>query len=368
MARILVLGVKVPFSHGGQDVLVATLVKELERRGHEADVIALPYNPLPKQNLVTQAAMWRALDLENFCGKAIDLVIATKFPSYYARHPRKSVWLVHQQRSIYELYGTQYSDIGDDPRDEALRKVLTDGDTKVLGECSYRSSISKNVADRLQAFNGLDSEVLYPPLPLGNAYRSEKSEPYILSVGRICRIKRLDMMINALAQTPGLTLKVIGVPDEPDALEFFSNEVRKHGLGARVEFLGRVANDELLNLYARALAVFYAPYNEDYGYVTLEAMASGKPLITACDSGGTLEFVKDGENGFIVQPNPEAVAQVCNRLRSEAGLAAAIGARARSFIEQAGITESGWDRVIEQLLSPLEGQQKCSSIGGSVNV
>jgi glycosyltransferase involved in cell wall biosynthesis len=363
MARILVLGVKVPFSHGGQDVLVATLVKELERRGHEADVIALPYNPLPKQNLVTQAAMWRALDLENFCGKEIDLVIATKFPSYYARHPRKSVWLVHQQRSIYELYGTQYSDIGDDPRDEALRKMLTDGDTKVLGECAYRSSISKNVADRLEAFNGLNSEVLYPPLPLGNAYRSEKSEPYILSVGRICRIKRLDMMINALAQTPGLHLKVVGVPDEPDAMEFFSNEIRKHDLNSRVEFLGRVANEELLKLYARALAVFYAPFNEDYGYVTLEAMASGKPLITACDSGGTLEFVQDGYNGFVVQPTPEAVAHVCNRLRSDARLVATVGTQARAFIDQAGIMESGWDRVIERLLSPLEGHKKRVSVG-----
>lgn len=364
MARILVLGVKVPFSHGGQDVLVATLVKELERRGHEADVIALPYNPLPKQNLVNQAAMWRALDLENFCGKAIDLVIATKFPSYYARHPRKSVWLVHQQRSIYELYGTQYSDIGDDPRDEALRRMLTDGDTKVLGECAFRSSISKNVADRLQAFNGLSSEVLYPPLPLGNAYRSEKSEPYILSVGRICRIKRLDLMINALAHTPGLRLKVVGVSDEPDAMQFFANEVRKHDLGSRVEFLGRVSNDDLLNLYARALAVFYAPFNEDYGYVTLEAMASGKPLITACDSGGTLEFVQDGHNGFVIQPTPEAVAEVCNRLQSSPELADRIGRQARNFIEQAGIMESGWDRVIERLLSPLVEQRPEVAVGG----
>jgi glycosyltransferase involved in cell wall biosynthesis len=366
MARILVLGVKVPFSHGRQDVLVATLVKELIRRGHEADVIALPYNPLPKQNLITQAAMWRALDLENFCGKEIDLVIATKFPSYYARHPRKSVWLVHQQRSIYELYGTQYSDIGDDPRDEAMRRMLTDGDLKVLGECVYRSSISKNVADRLEMFNGLSSEVLYPPLPLGNSYRCDKSEPYILSVGRICRIKRLDMMINALAQCPGLRLKVVGVADEPDAMEFFANEVRKHDLGARVEFLGRVDDQELLNLYARSLAVFYAPFNEDYGYVTLEAMASGKPLITAVDSGGTLEFVQDGYNGFVVQPNPEAVAQVCNRLCADVRFAESIGSQGRKFIEQAGIMESGWDRVIERLLSPLGPDATCVAQGAAV--
>ena len=365
MARVLVLNVKVPFSHGGQDVLVATLAKELQKRGHESDVIALPYNPLPKQNLITQAAMWRALDLENVCGKEIDLVIATKFPSYYARHPRKSVWLVHQQRSIYELYGSQYSDIGDDPRDEAMRRMLTDGDLKVLGECAYRSSISRNVADRLSAFNGLSSEVLYPPLPLGNSYRCEKSEPYILSVGRICRIKRLDIMINALALTPGLRLKIVGVPDEPDALVFFKNEIKKHDLDSRVDFLGRVSDSELIELYARSMAVFYAPYNEDYGYVTLEAMASGKPVITAVDSGGTLEFVKDGYNGFITQPTPEAVAAAFNAMRQDRALAERIGSQGRDFIEKAGIAESGWDRVIERLLSPLAATSKCGvAVGG----
>jgi glycosyltransferase involved in cell wall biosynthesis len=363
MARILVLSVKVPFSHGGQDVLVATLAKELQKRGHEADVIALPYNPLPKQNLITQAAMWRALDLENVCGKEIDLVIATKFPSYYARHPRKSVWLVHQQRSIYELYGSQYSDIGDDPRDEAMRRMLTDGDLKVLGESAYLSSISKNVADRLSAFNGLSSEVLYPPLPLGSLYRCERPEPYILSVGRICRIKRLDMMINALALTRGLKLKIVGVPDEPDALEFFKNEIKKHGMESRVEFLGRVGDSELIDLYARAMAVFYAPFNEDYGYVTLEAMASGKPVITAVDSGGTLEFVQDGYNGFVTQPKPDSVASVCNAMLSDPQLVERIGANGRAFIDQAGIADTGWDRVIERLLSPLSAHGKNVAIG-----
>lgn len=361
MARILVLGVKVPFSHGGQDVLVATLIKELVKRGHEADRIEVPYNPLPKQNLITQAALWRALDLRNMCGKEIDLVIATKFPSYYARHPRKSLWLVHQQRSIYELYGGQYSDIGDDPRDEALRRLLSDGDAKVLGECAYRSSISKNVADRLAVFNGLNSEVLYPPLPLGAAYSCERAERYILSVGRICRIKRLDLMINALALTPGLRLKVVGVPDEPDALTFFKNEVRKHDLDSRVEFLGRVGDEELLKLYARALGVFYAPYNEDYGYVTLEAMASGKPVITAHDSGGTLEFVKDRENGFIVEPTPQGVAEVCNLLLQDEALGEQLGRGGRELVKGAGILEAGWDRVIERLLSPLNNRDESSS-------
>jgi len=364
MARILVLGVKVPFSYGGQDVLVATLVKQLQARGHQADTVSLPYNPLPKQHLITQAAMWRSLDLENVCGQPIDLVIATKFPSYYARHPRKSLWLVHQQRSIYELYGGQYSDIGDDPRDEAMRRMLTDGDTKVLGECVYRASISRNVADRLQAFNSLSSEVLYPPLPFGDRYRSESSEPYILSVGRICRIKRLDLMINALAQVQGLTLKIVGGADEPEALEFFTNEIRKHSLESRVQFLGRVSDDELISLYARAFAVFYAPFNEDYGYVTLEAMASGKPVITAHDSGGTLEFVSHNSNGLVVEPTPEGVAQACRQLLADPDYTRNLGIAGRRYIESSGITESGWDRVIAGLLSPLGvGQEGCAAGG-----
>jgi len=360
MARILVLGCKVPFTHGGQEVLVSTLVRQLRDRGYEADTIELPFNPLPKHNLVAQAAMWRSLDLENFCGQKIDLVIATKFPSYYARHPRKSVWLVHQLRSIYDLYGGQFSDIGDDPRDEAMRRILSDGDTRVLSECCYRSAISRNVADRLRAFNGLSADVIYPPLPLGDRYRNAPTEPYILSVGRICRIKRLDLMINALALTPGLTLKVVGVADEPDALQYFNNEIKKHDLSARVEFLGRVSEEALIDLYARALGVFYAPFNEDYGYVTLEAMASGKPVITATDSGGTLEFVRDGENGFVVEPSAAALAAACNVIAADREVASRLGRAGRSYIESSGMLKAGWDSVIAGLTSPLTmPQSRC---------
>jgi glycosyltransferase involved in cell wall biosynthesis len=354
MARILVLGAKVPFTHGGQEVLVATLVKHLRARGHEADVVELPFNPLPKQNLIAQAAMWRALDLSEFAGQPIDLVIATKFPTYYARHPKKSVWLVHQLRSMYDLYGGQYSDIGDDPRDEALRRMITDGDTTVLAECSYRAAISKNVADRLEAFNGLSSHVLYPPLPQGNAYQSAGAKPYILSVGRICRIKRLDLMLEALPFVdPTLSLKVVGVSDEPGAMEYFTNVMNKNNLAGRVQFLGRVGNEELVDLYSKATGVFYAPFDEDYGYVTLEAMASGRPVVTATDSGGTLEFVRDGESGRVVAPEPQAVAEAFNGLVRDPEGAKRMGAAGRSFIEASGMLDTGWDAVIDGLLSPL---------------
>lgn len=354
MARILVLGVKVPFTHGGQEILVATLVKHLRARGHEADVIEVPFNPLPKQNLLTQAALWRSLDLSEFAGQKVDLVIATKYPSYYARHPKKSLWLVHQLRSMFDLYGGQYSDVGDDPRDEVLRRLITDGDTMALSECGFRSAISKNVADRLQAFNGLSSRVLYPPIPQGNKYRSGEARPYILSVGRLCRIKRLDLMLEALPGVdPRLTLKVVGGADEPGVMEYFTNVMRKHHVENRVEFLGRVGDEDLLDLYAHATAVYYAPFDEDYGYVTLEAMASGRPVVTATDSGGTLEFVRDGENGRVVPPKALDMAEAFNALLNDPDAAKRMGAAGRAFIEKSGMLETGWDQLIDGLLSPL---------------
>ena len=356
MARVLVLGVKVPFSYGGQEVLVRSLVTHLKARGHEADLIELPFNPLPQEGLLLQAGMWRSLDLSQYGGEPIDLVIATKFPSYFARHPRKSVWLVHQLRSFYDLYCGPCSGVGDDPRDEQLRRFLIDGDTRSIGEGAFISAISRNVADRLKRYNSLDARVLYPPLPLDNRYRSGVAQPYVLSVGRLCRIKRIDLIINALPLIePQVKLKIVGVPDEPGMMEYLANEIRKHELESRVEFLGRVGDEELIDLYAHAAAVYYAPFDEDYGYVTLEGMASGRPIVTANDSGGTTEFVRDGENGFVTPPTAEAIAEAVNAVVRDPVMGQRLGAAGRALIEETGMIASGWDQVISGLLSPLEG-------------
>jgi glycosyltransferase involved in cell wall biosynthesis len=355
VANVLILGVKVPFTKGGQEVLVGTLARELKARGHEVDVIELPYSSLPKENLLNQAAMWRSLDLESAGSRKADIVIATKFPSYYARHSCKSLWLVHQHRALYDLYGSRYSDISDDPRDQELRQMLVHGDNKVIGECRYISGISKNVVERLENYNGIKGEVLYPPLPLGGRYRDEAPENYILSVARLCSIKRIDMAIKAMPIVHNqVKLKIVGTPDEPGIMEYYENEISKHHLWDRIEFLGRVSDDDLLNLYARALAVYYAPHNEDYGYVTLEAMASGRPVVTAHDSGGVLEFVKHEENGLIVAPDSDSMGHAFNRLIENADLAKSLGRAGREFITSSGLLEAGWDRVISRLLSPLE--------------
>ncbi|MDZ4785913.1 MAG: glycosyltransferase family 4 protein [bacterium] len=354
MANILVLGVKIPFTKGGAETLVNTLVKELKARGHDADTVELPLSFNSKEASLGQSALWRTVDLSSFGGKNVDLVIATKFPSYYAKFPKKSVWLVHQYRESYDLYGTRFSDFSDDPRDEALRRMLTDADRKVLSECSYISGISKNVVDRLNKYNDLSGEVLYPPLPLGNKYQSGNFSDYILSVGRICTIKRVDMAIKALPIVHNfIKLKVVGTPDEGGVMEYFKNEIDKHHLWDRVEFLGRVSDEELINLYANSLAVYYAPFDEDYGYVTLEAFASKKPVITAQDSGGVLEFVKHEVNGLVVEPTIDAVGHGINKLVEDRELAKRLGLQGYKFIESSGLMTHGWEHVISRLISPL---------------
>ena len=356
MANILILGVKIPFTSGGQEVLVRTLQRELKARGHNADIVEIPFNVLPKEGLLTQAAIWRSYDFSTFGGEKVDLVIPTKFPSYFVKHPKKSLWLVHQHRAIYDLFGTRYSDFSDDPRDEALRRMLVDGDTKVIGECSVVSGISKNVVERLKNYNGISGIALYPPLPLGGRYESREGENYILSVGRICSIKRVDLMLKALPIIHQfIKLKIVGTPDEPGVMEYLKNEIAKHHLWDRVEFMGRVSDDELIDLYSRALGVYYAPFNEDYGYVTLEAFASGKPVITARDSGGVLEFVEHEKNGLIVEPTTDGIGHGVNRLVEDREFAARLGRNGIETIREQGLDAGGWDKVINPLLAPLGG-------------
>ncbi|MGI6680160.1 MAG: glycosyltransferase family 4 protein [Bdellovibrionota bacterium] len=355
MANILVLGVKIPFVGGGQEALVRSLVAELKRRGHRVDAIDMPFSPFKKEEYFKFASMWRSLDLSSFCVFDVDLVIATKFPTYFAKHDKKSIWLVHQQRSCYDLYNTRYSDVSDDIEDEAYRRLVYETDIKAIKEASYVSAISKNVANRLEKFNGIKAHVLYPPLTLGNRYYTKNQDNYILSIGRICSIKRVDMLIEALPFIKSdIKIKVAGSFDEQATESYLKNIIEKHNLSSRVEFLGRISDEALLEELANALAVYYAPLDEDYGYVTLEAFASSKPVITASDSGGSLEFVKDKENGLIVDPTPKGVAESIEYLVANKNEAKRMGENANRLVKELGLTSESWDNVITSLLSPIK--------------
>lgn len=352
--RILITSAQVPFTQGGAEVLAAGLRRELQARGHLVDLVQLPFNALPKEVLLNQIALWRALDLSTFSGQEVDLVIATKFPSYIVSHRNKVVWLVHQHRQIYDLYGSDFGDFRTDVKDEQLRRMITTADETALKECRSVFTISGNVADRLARYLGVNGVPLLPPLPLGDRYRSAAPQNYILSVGRLCTIKRVDLLIKALPQIgTSIVAKIVGQPDEPGIERYLHSEIEKHHLGHRVEFLGRVDDQQLIDLYANALAVYYAPYDEDYGFVTLEALASGRPVVTASDSGGVLEFIVNEKNGLVVAPNEAAIASAFNRLRNDRDLYSRLAAGAA-----ASPVPGSWEQVIEALTASLACSDK----------
>ncbi len=347
-ANILILSVQVPFTRGGSEVLVDGLKRELTLRDYCTDIVSLPFAAQPKTELVTQMALWRSLELREFAGREVDLVIATKFPSYLVPHPCKVVWLIHQHRQLYELYGSRFGDFDTEATDETLRQMVHEADRIGFSECRTVCTISRNVSKRLKRYLDVDSAALCPPLPLGDAYRAEAPENYILSVGRLCSIKRVDLIIRAFAEIDDrLSLKIAGIADEPSIESYLKSEVDRHHLWHRVEFLGRVSDAELLSLYARAFAVYYAPFDEDYGFVTLEAIASRRPVITAMDSGTVLEYVEHEKNGLVTEAREHALAEACNRLLRDESL------YARLSSAQDEVKTHSWDEIISTLTAPF---------------
>lgn len=343
MSRILICATQVPFTRGGAEYLVESLRDELQRRGHTVDVVALPFQWHPVERIIDSALAWRLLDISHVNGEPVDCVIATKFPSYLIRHPRKVLWLVHQHRQAYDWYGTPLSDFDGSPAHRAVREQIFRIDNRALSECQARYTISRNVSRRLERFNGLSSTPLYPPSRYAKQLWAGPYGDYILSPARLDRAKRIDLLLAALARTTMPVRAIIaGAGPERERLQRLAIEL---GLGERVHFRGFVPDNELIDLYAHARAVYYAPIDEDYGFATVEAFGAGRPVITTDDAGGVLEFVRHGENGLISPPDPVAIAVHLDRLASDATEAARLGCAGRPLV-----AEITWERVVAALL------------------
>ena len=340
--RIAVCRPQVPFARGGAEIFTDTLVDELRARDHEAEIVSVPFKWYPGARVLTQAFLWRLLDLTESDGKPIDLVVATKFPSYVVRHPEKRVWLVHQFRQAYDLDRTELGQFGESAPERALRRQVQELDRVALGEATRVFATSKNVAGRLERSTGLLAEVLPHPaqeLP----YHDDGPGDFVLSVNRLDRAKRVDMLLGAVAAEPSLRVVIVGDGPDRGRLEQLAHS---GGLDGRVRFAGRVSAGELADLYATCYATFYAPVDEDFGLSPYESFLSGKPVITTTDAGGPLEVVHDGSTGVVVDPEPAAVARAAAWLRDNPEQAQAYGRAGKAI---AG--EVTWDRAIARLLS-----------------
>jgi glycosyltransferase involved in cell wall biosynthesis len=261
-----------------------------------------------------------------------------------ARHPNKVLWLFHPFRQAYDLHDAGVDGFPDTEEGRRLHEQVVALDTAALRECRRVFTTSENNARRLRHYNGVHAEVLRLPL-LGGGWSCAPAEPYVLSVGRLETLKRTDLLVRAAAfLPPSARVEIVGEGSERAALEDLA---RTLGLGDRLRFRGRMDDEEVRALYARCTAVFYAPYDEDYGLVTLEAFQSGKPVVTTTDAGGPLEFVRDGATGRVVEPAAEAIGRALAELLADRALAARLGEAGRL-----AVSELSWDHVVATLTAP----------------
>jgi glycosyltransferase involved in cell wall biosynthesis len=199
------------------------------------------------------------------------------------------------------------------------------------------------VAQRLQRFNFLRATPLYPPSKFHGNFRSGAYGDYILSDARLDAAKRLDLLIDAVAlmQHP---MPVVLTSTGP-AHAALRAHIDRLGLTDRITMTGYVSDARLLELYAEARCVYYAPFDEDYGFTTVQALAAGRPVVTTHDAGGTLEFVRHGQNGLVVAPQPGAIAVALDTLASDIDMARRLGSAGPSEV-----ADIDWEQVCQALL------------------
>jgi glycosyltransferase involved in cell wall biosynthesis len=346
VATIAVVTSSPPFAEGGHLVMARELVRALRDEGHDTGLVVTPQNRFGRQGTAYLAAWCTDVQLAHEERK-VDQVISLRFPGYAVQHPNHVLWLNHRMREYYDLWDTFSSHLSWKGKlKERTRRAIVHGVDKYLFEkMQRRFVISGTVQARLRRFGGIQSEVLYPPPPKRD-YRHDYYGDYLFSVSRLSPLKRFDLVLRALAEpiAAGIKCVIAGEGAELDRL----TKLRSHlELDHRVQFVGRLDEAGLIEHLARCRAVVFPPWNEDYGFVTVEAFMCGKPVLTCHDSGGPSELVRDGENGFVTAPTPEALAMAMRRVMDDRHGAMRMGESGAR--DAAAMT---WHDVIQQLLLP----------------
>ncbi|HET6893047.1 MAG TPA: glycosyltransferase family 4 protein [Pyrinomonadaceae bacterium] len=344
--NILICTTQVPFTSGGGESHVAGLKRACCEAGYNAEVVALPFKWYPPTEIMSGALAWRLLDLSEANGKRVDLVIGMKFPAYLVAHDRKVLWIMHQYRAAYNLWGTPYDDLSTYPEGTRLREWIQQCDSRFIPEAKQVFANSRTVADRLLRYNQIESEPLYHPPPRFEQLHAGEQGDYIFYPSRLDPQKRQELLIEAMSfvRSP---LKAILAGGSRD-LRHYESLIKQHGVGERVKLRGFVSDSEMVELYANALGVCYLPFDEDYGYVTLEGMLSGKPVPVSQDGGGATEFVEHQQSGFIVEPEPKAIADCVDQLYSNRAQARSMGQRGLEKLRSMNLS---WEHVVDSLIN-----------------
>jgi len=345
--HIIITTVQTPFVRGGAEIHAEGLCHALQRAGHEAEIVAIPFKWYPPQRIIEHILACRLFDLTESSGIHIDRIIGLRFPAYFIPHPNKVLWILHQYRAAYDLWDTPLCDLIHFPDGVQIRDAIHQADRVYLSEAQAIYGNSRNVSQRLKNYCGIDSTPLYHPPQNAEQFYCQEACDYLFFPSRINRTKRQLLALEALAQTrEHVKIRFAGLVDDAGYARELQEAAQRLGVAERVEWLGTISEAAKLEHYAQALGVLYPPVDEDYGYVTLEAMLAAKPLITCTDSGGPLEFVQPQATGLIAEPTPAALAAALDELWQNRTLAKQWGQAGRDHYAQLNIS---WNNVVAVL-------------------
>ena len=254
---------------------------------------------------------------------------------------------MHQHRAAYELFDTDYSNLKNNDKDNKIRNAVIAADDLYMSEAKRVYTIAKNVTRRMDNYNKIKSEALYHPCPDMDKFYTKEAEDYILMPSRINTTKRQILAIEAMRYSKTKTkLYIVGKADNDYEKSRLLTLIKEYKLQNKVKYFDFITQEQKFEMYSKCKAVLFIPLDEDYGYITLEAMASSKPVITVKDSGGPLEFVEDGRNGFIVDPNAKEIARAFDEAAKSLKISLDFGLQSKNKLVEMNIT---WDNVVKEL-------------------
>tara|TARA_B110000444_G_scaffold258152_1_gene298282 strand:+ start:1063 stop:2088 length:1026 start_codon:yes stop_codon:yes gene_type:complete len=340
--KIIVTANIVPFLPGGADYHVTGVTEQLRANGHEVELLRFPFKFSPLPDIHRMMEFSENTDLNTLNGVSVDKVISLQFPTYGVQHNDHRVWVMHQHRAVYELYEKDQPD----PELNRLQKKVIEFDNRHLALAKKLFANSERVAQRLKEFNDIESQALYHPPYGSDQFYCDDSLDYFFCPSRLEELKRQDLIIRAAQHIKSPVQLILG--GEGGQRNFYEKLIEQLGVGHRVQLIGRFTEAEKIVFYARALGVIFVPQDEDYGYITLEAMLASKPVITCVDSGGPTEFIKDESSGLLVEPDEYQLAEAIDRLYQNKQLAQKMGKQGLQTYQEKNIS---WSNVIESLLN-----------------
>ena len=323
---------------GGAENLYKGLMKKIRERGYEVDQVEILVDESSFDKILEAYCKCFYLDLSNY-----DLVISTKAPTYMVRHPNHVSYLLHTIRVFYDMFSIEF-----DAKDEEKikqRRLIHKLDKYGLDPLRVKrhfvngSEVYKRMRKVDNFWNKINFQVLHHP-PLIERFKEPEDGKFIFLPGRLHRWKRVDLVIKAMEYvTHNVKLIIAGKGEDEEKFKDLAKNDK------RIEFLGNVSEERLIELYSKSIVVPFVPINEDYGLITIEAFKSKKPVITCNDSGEPTCIVKDGINGFIVEPNPKKIAEKINFFIENPEIAKKMGE-----VGFKSIKDITWGNVVDKLL------------------